>query len=122
MNEVVVIDEIAKQLGMAADQVSGHVAELWPVYVSGLQAKSIGVLASVVVLGLLLPAIVAMVTTIMSKKTEVDLDWVEIIQTACFLWIIVGVVVTVIMSVHYVPYLINPEGTTLVNLVGMLKG
>lgn len=122
MNEVVLIDEIANQLGIAADQVVGHITELWPIYVSGMQAKSVVALGSIVVLCLVSPAIVALVTAIVKKKTKTNSECVNTILAGCLIWFGVGIIPMIIVCALCAPYLLNPEGAALVNVINTLKG
>lgn len=121
MNEVVIIDEIAKQLGMASDQVSGHIAELWPMYVEASQVYGI---ASG--FGSMLVFIVCLIGFILAyRKADKD-DFETAMPIVCFTICgvcgFVGFILTSIWLPESIAFLVNPDGAALANLIDMLKG
>lgn len=121
MNEVAMIDEIAKQLGMATDQVSGHIAELWPMYVEAMQVYKMSMgFGSLVVLVLCLIGF----TLALKKADKDDFDT----TLPIFYLVICGVIGVVALTVSLfslpeaIAFLVNPDGATMSTLINSLKG
>lgn len=116
-----VIQEIATQLGIAASEVEGHVAELFPLVASAMTARAIGI-GSVTLIVFTVSTVATIALCTASTKTK-SVGFGEFLSTVAL--VSGGVaIVTFILNMFVIPdmiaYIIEPEGTAILNLLEML--
>lgn len=122
MNEQVV-ELIADKLGIAAEQVSGQIGELFPMLAQSLMAQSVTTtLVSFLIFVVCLIVFVSSVRKI-DKQGYYDC---EISPTvAAFATGLVGLCAFIIFCLTVAQtgaYLMNPEGTAMIEVLRLLKG
>lgn len=114
-----VVELIADKLGIAADQVSAHIGELWPMYVQATSAKVIG--CEIVAISVLLISAVMLFVSF-NKWTSSDEDdgWLVCFMVAgivCF----VAAITTTLGLADAISYVANPEGAAMVNILDQMR-
>lgn len=116
-----IITEIANQLGIAATEVEGHIAQLWPMYVEASQVY--GFISG---FGSLLISLVCLVLFLIVWKKADRQDYEGF--PAIFLMIIFALigVFSLILTIVFLPQAImcavDPDGAAMLRLIGELKG
>lgn len=117
-----VIQEIATQLGIAASEVEGHVAELFPLVASAMAARSIG--AGVVMLLVLVLAVIAMHVLLDMWSEDSNEGFEETVSffiIGSFVVFCATLVVLLISTPDMIAYIVEPEGAAILNLIEMLR-
>lgn len=115
-----VIQEIANQLGMAASEVEGHVAELFPLVSSAMAGKAIGEMALCGIFLVLSFAAVVWCLVLSAKDFGGSDDTLAGIFIVALIVFGVSLVASCYMIPNGITYIVSPEGATIVHFAEMM--